>query len=124
MAGFKAVTVKTTPDGTVDQEDFHRKLDEKVAVLMITNPNTVGIFEPQIQEMIVAVHAAGGVVYLDGANMNAILGVTRPGDWTVKVSICNTSIHTRPSVGLTEVVAREPVPFASPKTLLPICPPP
>ena len=81
MAGFKAVTVKTTPDGTVDQEDFHRKLDERVAVLMITNPNTVGIFEPQIQEMITAVHAAGGLVYLDGANMNAILGITRPGDW-------------------------------------------
>ena len=81
MAGFKTVTIKTTQAGTVDQEDFQRKLDEKVAVLMITNPSTVGIFEPQIQEMIAAVHAVGGLVYLDGANMNAILGITRPGDW-------------------------------------------
>jgi glycine dehydrogenase subunit 2 len=81
MAGFTSVTVKTTKAGTVDTADFFRKLDERVGVLMITNPNTVGIFEPQIQEMADAVHAAGGLVYLDGANMNAILGVSRPGDF-------------------------------------------
>jgi glycine dehydrogenase subunit 2 len=82
MAGFKSVTVKTTKAGTVDMEDFRRKLDDRVAVLMITNPNTVGIFEPQIREMADAVHEIGGLVYLDGANMNAILGITRPGDWS------------------------------------------
>src|SRR5262245_48035487 len=78
MAGFETVTIKTTSDGTVDMDDFHRHLDEKIAVFMITNPNTVGIFEPKIGEIADAVHKAGGLVYLDGANMNAILGIARP----------------------------------------------
>jgi glycine dehydrogenase subunit 2 len=81
MAGFRAVTVKTTQEGVVDLEDLDAKLDDSVAVLMITNPNTVGIFEPKIRRIADAVHARGGVVYLDGANMNAVLGVSRPGDW-------------------------------------------
>jgi glycine dehydrogenase subunit 2 len=81
MAGFTAVTVKTTPAGTLDMDDFRRHLDEQVAVFMITNPNTVGIFEPKIREIADAVHEIGGLVYLDGANMNAILGITRPGDF-------------------------------------------
>ncbi len=81
MAGFETVTVKTTADGTVDMDDFHRHLDEKIAVFMITNPNTVGIFEPKMREIADAVHKAGGLVYLDGANMNAILGIARPGDF-------------------------------------------
>jgi glycine dehydrogenase subunit 2 len=81
MAGFESVTVKTTPAGTVDFEDLHRRLDEHVAVFMITNPNTVGVFEPRMREIAEAVHERGGLVYLDGANMNAILGVARPGDF-------------------------------------------
>jgi glycine dehydrogenase subunit 2 len=81
MAGFQSVTVKTLPDGTVDMEDLRRHLDDQVAVFMITNPNTVGIFEPKMREIAEAVHAGGGLVYLDGANMNAILGITRPGDF-------------------------------------------
>jgi glycine dehydrogenase subunit 2 len=81
MAGFETITIKTTPAGIVDIDDFHAKLDAAVAVFMITNPNTVGIFEPKIREICDAVHAAGGLVYLDGANMNAILGITRPGDF-------------------------------------------
>ena len=81
MAGFQSVTVKTTPAGTLDLDDFRRKLDERIAVFMITNPNTVGVFEPKMREIADAVHAAGGLVYLDGANMNAILGVARPGDF-------------------------------------------
>ena len=81
MAGFNTITVKTRSNGGVDMEDFYKKLDDKIAVFMITNPNTVGIFEPNMREIADAVHAKGGLVYLDGANMNAILGVTRPGDF-------------------------------------------
>ena len=81
MAGFDTVTVKTTKDGGVDMDDFHAKLDDRIAVFMITNPNTVGIFEPNMRQLADEVHQRGGLVYLDGANMNAILGVTRPGDW-------------------------------------------
>ncbi|QDT01216.1 aminomethyl-transferring glycine dehydrogenase subunit GcvPB [Adhaeretor mobilis] len=81
MAGFEVVTVKTLTNGSVDMVDFHAKLDDHIAVLMITNPNTVGIFEPAMAEIADAIHKRGGLVYLDGANMNAILGVTRPGDF-------------------------------------------
>ena len=81
MAGFSAVTVKTTPAGVVDMDDFRRRLDDQIAVFMITNPNTVGIFEPQMREISDVVHQHGGLVYLDGANMNAILGIARPGDF-------------------------------------------
>ncbi|MDG2407749.1 MAG: aminomethyl-transferring glycine dehydrogenase subunit GcvPB [Pirellulales bacterium] len=81
MCGFETVTVKSTPDGFVDREDLLSKLDESVAVLMITNPNTLGLFERGIAEIADEVHAHGGLIYLDGANMNAILGITRPGDF-------------------------------------------
>lgn len=81
MAGFEAVTIKTLVNGSVDMDDFHAKLDDDIAVLMITNPNTAGIFEPQMRNIADAVHERGGLVYLDGANMNAILGVCRPGDF-------------------------------------------
>ncbi|MCA9234438.1 MAG: aminomethyl-transferring glycine dehydrogenase subunit GcvPB [Planctomycetales bacterium] len=81
MAGFDTVAVKTLPNGGVDMDDFRGKLDDRTAVLMITNPNTVGIFEPNMRVIADEVHAAGGLVYLDGANMNAILGITRPGDF-------------------------------------------
>ncbi|MAT68467.1 MAG: glycine dehydrogenase (aminomethyl-transferring) [Planctomycetaceae bacterium] len=81
MAGFDTVAVKTLPNGGCDMEDFRAKLDDRCAVLMITNPNTVGIFEPNMRTIADEVHAAGGLVYLDGANMNAILGITRPGDF-------------------------------------------
>jgi glycine dehydrogenase subunit 2 len=81
MAGFETVTVKTLSSGTLDMDDFRRLLDERIAVFMITNPNTVGIFEPKMREIAEAVHQRGGLVYLDGANMNAILGIARPGDF-------------------------------------------
>ena len=80
MAGFKSVTVKTTAAGTVDMQDFERKLDDRVGVLMITNPNTLGLFEEQIEEVVELIHGCGGLIYGDGANMNALLGVSRPGD--------------------------------------------
>ncbi|WP_442484219.1 aminomethyl-transferring glycine dehydrogenase subunit GcvPB [Aeoliella sp. SH292] len=81
MAGFDTVTVKTNLDGGVDMDDFHAKLDDDIAVFMITNPNTVGIFESHMRKLADEVHARGGLIYLDGANMNAILGITRPGDF-------------------------------------------
>ena len=81
MAGFRAVQLKSNAQGCVDLEELDAKLDEQVAVLMITNPNTLGLFEAQIARITERVHDAGGLVYLDGANMNAILGVARPGDF-------------------------------------------
>jgi glycine dehydrogenase subunit 2 len=81
MAGFDTVTVKSTPAGYVDMADLESKLDEQTAVFMITNPNTLGMFDRQIAEIAKDVHDVGGLIYLDGANMNAILGITRPGDF-------------------------------------------
>jgi glycine dehydrogenase subunit 2 len=81
MAGFQSVTIKTTSDGFVDMDELATKLDDQVAVLMITNPSTLGLFEPHMRQIADQVHAVGGLVYLDGANMNAILGVARPGDF-------------------------------------------
>lgn len=80
LVGFEAVTIKSNGHGLVDLDDFHAKLDDEVAVFMITNPNTVGLFDPQVKIIADALHARGALLYLDGANMNAILGAVRPGD--------------------------------------------
>ncbi|WP_010631990.1 aminomethyl-transferring glycine dehydrogenase subunit GcvPB [Sporolactobacillus vineae] len=80
VAGFDTVTVKSDANGLVDLEDLKRVADDQTAALMLTNPNTLGLFETHIQEIAEIVHAAGGKVYYDGANMNAIMGLTRPGD--------------------------------------------
>ena len=81
LAGFDTVTVKSGANGLVDLADLQGKLTPDVAVFMITNPNTLGLFETQIQQITEMLHANGSLVYLDGANMNAILGITRPGDF-------------------------------------------
>ncbi len=81
VAGFDAITVKSNADGFVDLDDLRAKLDGETAVFMITNPTTLGMFEPNIAQIADMVHAAGALLYLDGANMNAILGITRPGDF-------------------------------------------
>ncbi len=81
IAGFDAVTVKSSAKGLVDLADLKAKLDERTAVFMITNPNTLGLFDGQILEVTGLVHEKNALVYLDGANMNAILGKTRPGDF-------------------------------------------
>src|SRR5581483_6401199 len=81
IAGFDTVSVKSNARGRVDLDDLRAKLDERTAVFMITNPNTLGLFDEQIAQVTGLVHERGGLVYLDGANMNAILGVTRPGDF-------------------------------------------
>ncbi|KAA5544535.1 glycine dehydrogenase subunit 2 [Roseiconus nitratireducens] len=81
MAGFSTRTVKSNAQGLVDLDDLKSKLDDKTAVFMLTNPNTLGLFDSQIKEITDLVHEAGALIYLDGANMNAILGITRPGDF-------------------------------------------
>ncbi len=81
MAGFDAVTIKSTPEGQVDLNHLKSELDDQLAVFMITNPNTLGMFDRQMGEIAQLVHGAGGLIYLDGANMNAILGIARPGDF-------------------------------------------
>lgn len=81
IAGFDTVSIKSTAKGLVDLDDLKSKLNEHTAVFMITNPNTIGLFESQIGEITKMIHDQGALVYLDGANMNAIVGVTRPGDF-------------------------------------------
>jgi glycine dehydrogenase subunit 2 len=86
LAGFTVKTVKSNERGLTDMEHLRHLCDEGgVAGLMFTNPNTVGIFETNIREICDVVHAAGGLVYMDGANMNALVGVARPGDMGVDV---------------------------------------
>ncbi|TXL67957.1 glycine dehydrogenase subunit 2 [Cerasibacillus terrae] len=80
VAGFEAVTVKSNEKGLVDLEDLKRVVGDDTAALMLTNPNTLGLFETEILEMKQIVHDAGGRLYYDGANLNAIMGYARPGD--------------------------------------------
>ncbi len=90
VCGRHAVPVDSLPNGRVDLDDLRRKIDTHTAALMITNPNTAGLFDPQIAEIARIVHGAGALLYLDGANMNAVLGITRPGDFGVDVMHYNT----------------------------------
>ena len=80
MAGYDVVHIGTDRNGNVDLEDLRSKADEDVACLMLTNPSTLGLFEPQIEEIAQIVHNVGATLYYDGANLNAIMGITRPGD--------------------------------------------
>lgn len=83
IAGFDTVSVKSNQRGLVDLDDLAAKLDDGTAVFMITNPNTLGLFDVQIDKITKMLHDRGALVYLDGANMNAILGITRPGDFGI-----------------------------------------
>jgi glycine dehydrogenase subunit 2 len=80
MAGYTVVKVGTNADGGVDLDDLRAKADSDVACLMLTNPNTLGVFDPNITEIAAIVHEVGATLYYDGANLNAIMGLTRPGD--------------------------------------------
>ena len=80
VAGLKVVEVKSLPDGTIDVEALKPLLDDTVAAVMMTNPNTAGIFESKVKEISELVHNAGGLMYYDGANLNPMLGMARPGD--------------------------------------------
>lgn len=86
MSGFTVKTIRSTAEGLTDMEHLRELCDQGgIAGLMLTNPNTVGIFETNIKEICRVIHEAGGLVYMDGANMNALVGIARPGDMGVDV---------------------------------------
>ncbi|KIQ67085.1 glycine dehydrogenase [Kitasatospora griseola] len=92
MAGMRVVVVKTLTDGDVDVEDLKAKIEqhrEQLAVLMVTYPSTHGVFETQITDICALVHEAGGQVYVDGANLNALVGLAKPGKFGADVSHLN-----------------------------------
>ncbi len=80
MAGFDVVELKSNEKGLVDIEDLRAKFDEDTAAFMITNPNTIGLFEQNVKQIAQIVHSKGGLLYMDGANFNALLGIVRPAD--------------------------------------------
>src|SRR5687767_14325042 len=80
MGGYETVKVAVDADGNVDMDDLRAKATEDVAMLMLTNPSTLGLFEPNIEEIAKIVHDVGATLYYDGANLNAVMGRTRPGD--------------------------------------------
>ncbi len=80
MSGMRVVEIKSDARGNVDLEALRLECDDTLAGLMLTNPNTLGLFDENVEEVIRMVHEAGGLVYGDGANMNALLGIVRPGD--------------------------------------------
>jgi glycine cleavage system P protein (glycine dehydrogenase) subunit 2 len=90
MAGFRTVTIPSAPDGSVDVEAFRAALGPRTAAIMITNPSTLGLFEHRIGELLEATHAAGALAYMDGANLNAILGRFKPGEAGFDVMHFNT----------------------------------
>jgi len=92
MAGLKVVVVKTAPDGTVDMDDLRSKIEqhrENLAAIMVTYPSTHGVYEDTITELCALVHDAGGQVYVDGANLNALVGLAQPGKFGADVSHLN-----------------------------------
>lgn len=91
IAGYEVVNVKTDADGNVDLESLRAVCDSTTAGLMLTNPNTLGLFDCNVREVIEIVHAAGGLVYGDGANLNALLGIVRPGD--VGFDVMHFNLH-------------------------------
>ncbi len=91
MKGFEIVPIPTDKDGNVDLEALRSACDDTTAGLMLTNPNTLGLFETHVLEVIKIVHEAGGLVYGDGANLNALLGIVRPGD--LGIDIMHFNLH-------------------------------
>src|SRR5580765_3476605 len=91
LAGYEVIEVKSDAEGRVDLGDLERHLGPEVAAFMITVPNTLGNFEPRVMEIAERCHAHGVQVYMDGANLNAILGITRPGD--LGFDVCHFNLH-------------------------------
>lgn len=91
IAGFQIVNVKSNAEGGVDIDDFRSKLNDEVAGMMITNPSTLGIFENQICTIEKDLHAAGALLYMDGANLNALLGIVQPG--MIGVDALHINLH-------------------------------
>lgn len=89
FAGYSIEEIKSDEDGCVDIEYLKKRMNEEVAAIMLTVPNTLGIFERNIKEICEIVHSKGGLVYIDGANLNALMGKTKPGDWGADVMHLN-----------------------------------
>jgi glycine dehydrogenase subunit 2 len=89
MAGYAVQNLKSNEQGLVDLADLERLVTDDIAAIMITNPNTVGVFEENITQVADLMHSKGGLVYMDGANMNALVGIARPGDFGVDVMHLN-----------------------------------
>lgn len=96
MSGYQVIQVKSDARGNVDLDDLRRLADDQVVGLMLTNPNTLGLFEENVQEVCKIIHDAGGLVYGDGANLNAIVGVARPGD--LGFDVLHSNLHKTFSV--------------------------
>ena len=90
MAGFRTVSIPSAPDGGVDVEAFRSALGPRTAAAMITNPSTLGLFEARLCELLEAIHEAGALAYMDGANLNAIMGRFKPGEAGFDVMHFNT----------------------------------
>jgi glycine dehydrogenase len=91
LAGFEVIVAKSSARGFIEASEVRRLLSDDVAAMMVTNPNTLGIFEPQIQEIAAALHERGALLYLDGANMNALIGLCRPGE--IGADVCHLNLH-------------------------------
>ncbi len=96
MSGYQVIHVKSDARGNIDLDTLEKLADEETVGLMLTNPNTLGLFEEQVQEVCEVIHRAGGLVYGDGANLNAIVGVVRPGD--LGFDVLHTNLHKTFSV--------------------------
>jgi glycine dehydrogenase subunit 2 len=90
VCGRQAVPIKSTSNGRIDLDDLRKHVDEDAAALMLTHPNTVGVFDTQIADIADILHEKGAFLYLDGANMNAIVGIARPGEFGVDIMHYNT----------------------------------
>ena len=91
VVGFDVVEIKSNSDGSINLEALKEVLNDEIAGLMLTNPSTLGLFEKNIKAISDLVHEAGGLLYYDGANMNAIMGITRPGD--MGFDVCHLNLH-------------------------------
>jgi len=91
LAGFEVVEIVSDAEGHVDPAELKKVLADDVAAIMLTNPNTLGLFEANIQTVQKLVHEAGGLLYYDGANLNAIMGIVRPGD--MGFDVCHLNLH-------------------------------
>ena len=96
MSGYQVVNIKTDARGNIDLDELRKLADDATVCLMLTNPNTLGLFEENVQAACQIVHDAGGLVYGDGANLNAIVGVARPGDYGIDV--LHSNLHKTFSV--------------------------
>ena len=91
MAGYEVTPVQTDPRGNIDVDDLRGKVDEHTAGLMLTNPSTLGLFDENIEEIAQIFHGAGALMYYDGANLNAVCGISRPGD--MGFDIVHVNLH-------------------------------